>query len=140
MRSALRSLPRRAAGWAATCAVLWVAGRTPGLLLGTALIAWDVVRPPTPRHLLAAAAGLLGLVPIAVLLGGLPDADAISPLLVERDRTANVLAGAGLALLVIGVLRAVRADVRRDRHAGRPSTPAPPDDVDPDRDAHRTRT
>jgi hypothetical protein len=124
-------MPRRAAGWTATCAVLWAAGRVPGLLLGAALIAWDAVRPPTPRHLLAAAAGLLGLVPVAVLLVGLPEADEISPLLVARDRAAHLLAGAGLALLVVGVLRDVRADARRDRHAGRPSTPAPPDDLDP---------
>jgi arabinofuranan 3-O-arabinosyltransferase len=129
-RSAVRRWARaawrgalRVAGWTTTCAALWLAGGVRGLLLGAALVGWDVIGRPTPRHLLAAAVALLSLVPLAVLLGGLPVAGTIGPELVARDQVAHVLAGAGLALLVIGVLRAVREDGRGDVH-GTPARPS----------------
>ena len=53
---------------------------------------------------------LLGLVPLVVLASHLPAAAAVGPGFVEGNLVAHYLAGAGLALLVIGILRDVRAE------------------------------
>jgi hypothetical protein len=114
-------------------AALWLVGGARGLLLAAAVVVWDIVRPPTPRQLLAVAAALLALVPCVILAGGLPSARTISPLLIASDLTPHLLAGAGLALLVLGIVRDRTADgvhssdpppAARDGSPGAEGTPA----------------
>ena len=119
--------------------VLWLLGGGIGLVAGAAFVVYDLVSRPTPRDLLVIAVLLLGLVPLVVLARGLPAADAVGPGFVEGNLVAHYLAGAGLALLVVGVLREVRAgppggeaDERRPGGRGRgPALPAPPPPEDP---------
>ena len=105
--------------------VLWLLGGGVGLIVGTAFVVYDLVSRPTPRDLLVIAVLLLGLVPLVVLARGLPAAGAVGPGFVEGNLVAHYLAGAGLALLVVGVLRDVHRE--RDRRAP-PELPAPPEE------------
>ena len=98
---------------------LWLLGGGIGLVAGVAFVVYDLVSRPAPRDLLVIAVLLLGLVPLVVLARGLPAAAAVGPGFVEGNLVAHYLAGAGLALLVIGVLRDVRA-----REAGDPGDEA----------------
>jgi hypothetical protein len=107
---------------------LWLLGGGIGLVAGVAFVVYDLVSRPAPRDLLVIAVLLLGLVPLVVLARGLPAAAAIGPGFVEGNLVAHYLAGAGLALLVIGILRDVRAG---DGEAGveaaeTPAGPEPP--------------
>jgi hypothetical protein len=104
--------------------VLWLLGGGVGLVAGAAFVVYDLVSRPTPRDLLVVAVLLLGLVPLVVLARGLPAADAVGPGIVEGNLVAHYLAGAGLALLVVGVLREVRAGPPGDDHEV-PALPAP---------------
>jgi hypothetical protein len=88
---------------------LWLLGGGIGLVAGVAFVVYDLVSRPAPRDLLVLAVLLLGLAPLVVLARGLPAAAAVGPGFVEGKLVAHYLAGAGLALLVIGVLRDVRA-------------------------------
>ena len=88
--------------------VLWLLGGGVGLVAGAAFVVYDLVSRPAPRDLLVIAVLLLGLVPLVVLARGLPAAQAVGPGFVEGNVVAHYLAGAGLALLVVGVLRDVR--------------------------------
>jgi hypothetical protein len=116
-------------------ALLWFLGGRPGLLVGLALAVYDAVRSPSPRQLLAGSVVLLAAVPLAVLARGLPTRATLGPDLAAGNPAAHLLAGTGLALLVLGVLRDVRAT--------RPPTPdgggeralvlRRPDRPDPDR-------
>lgn len=125
--------------------VLWLLGGGIGLVAGAAFVVYDLVSRPAPRDLLVIAVLLLGLVPLVVLARGLPAADAVGPGFVEGNLVAHYLAGAGLALLVIGVLREVRAGAEAGRDsddagragmasahrappAGPPPLPAPPEE------------
>ena len=114
--------------------VLWLLGGGIGLVAGAAFVVYDLVSRPAPRDLLVMATLLLGLVPLVVLARGLPAAAGIGPGFVEGNLVAHYLAGAGLALLVIGVLREVRAgpagggdgrDGNGDPGSGDASGPAP---------------
>jgi hypothetical protein len=96
--------------WALLVALLWLLGGSIGLVVGVAFVVYDLVRSPAPRDLLVIAILLLGLVPLVVLARGLPAAAFIGPDFVEGNLVAHHLAGAGLALLVVGVLREVRAE------------------------------
>ena len=102
--------------------VLWLLGGGVGLLAGAAFVVYDLVSRPAPRDLLVIAVLLLGLVPLVVLARGLPAAGAVGTGFVEGNLVAHYLAGAGLALLVVGVLRDVRSE--RDRREPR-ELPAP---------------
>ena len=95
-------------GRALLLGVLWLLGGGVGLVAGAAFVAYDLVSRPAPRDLLVIAVLLLGLVPLVVLARGLPAAEAVGPGFVEGNLVAHYLAGAGLALLVVGVLRDVR--------------------------------
>ena len=95
--------------WAALVAALWLFGGTIGLVVGVAFVAYDLVRAPAPRDLEVLAVLCLALVPLVVLARGLPAAAAVGPDFVTGNLVAHHLAGAGLALLVVGVLREVRA-------------------------------
>jgi hypothetical protein len=88
---------------------LWLLGGRIGLVAGAAFVVYDLVSRPTPRDLLVLAVLLLGLVPLVVLARGLPAVEAVGPAFAEGNLVAHYLAGAGLALLVIGVLRDVGA-------------------------------
>jgi hypothetical protein len=96
--------------WALLVAVLWLLGGAVGLVVAAAFVVYDLVRKPAPRDLLVLAILLLGLVPLVVLARGLPPAAAIGTDFVQGNPVAHHLAGAGLALLVVGVLREVRAE------------------------------
>jgi hypothetical protein len=100
-------------------ALLWLLGGRAGLLVGLALVVYDAVRSPSPRELLVGSLVLLAAVPLAVLVRGLPTRATLGPDVAAGNLVAQVLAGLGLALLVLGVLRDVR-DVR----VGRPAAPA----------------
>jgi hypothetical protein len=89
-------------------AVLWLLGGWAGLVAGVALAAWDRFRAPTPRQLLRLSLVLFGLVPLAVLARGLPTPATVSPDFASGNPVAHGLAGAALALLVLGILRDVR--------------------------------
>ena len=102
-------------GRLALVALLWLLGGRAGLLAGLALVVYDAVRSPSPRELLAGSVLLLAAVPVAVLVRGLPTRATLGPDLAAGNPAAHVLAGTGLALLVLGVLRDVRA--------GRPEPP-----------------
>ena len=104
--------------------VLWFLGGGIGLVAGAAFVVYDLVSRPAPRDLLVIAVLLLGLVPLVVLARGLPAADAVGPGFVEGNLVAHYLAGAGLALLVIGVLREVREGTTGGEGAGGGSGPA----------------
>jgi hypothetical protein len=116
-------------------AALWLLGGGIGLVAGVAFVVYDLVSRPAPRDLLVLAVLLLGLVPLVVLARGLPAAAAaIGPGFVEGNLVAHYLAGAGLALLVIGILRDVRAGAAGDpgdEQAGvepQGALPAPPEE------------
>jgi hypothetical protein len=89
-------------------ALLWLLGGRAGLLVGLALVVYDAVRSPSPRELLVGSVVLLAAVPLAVLVRGLPTRATLGPDVAAGNLVAHVLAGLGLALLVLGVLRDVR--------------------------------
>jgi hypothetical protein len=93
--------------------LLWLLGGRAGLLVGLVLGVYDAVRSPSPRELLAGSVALLAAVPLAVLVRGLPTRATLGPDMAAGNPVAHLLAGTGLALLVLGVLRDVRAG--RDR-------------------------
>ena len=125
---------RAVLGRALLLGVLWLLGGGVGLLAGAAFVVYDLVSRPAPRDLLVIAVLLLGLVPLVVLARGLPAAETVGPGFVEGNLVAHYLAGAGLALLVIGVLRDVRAGAAGDpgdEQAGvepQGALPAPPEE------------
>jgi len=90
-------------------ALLGLLGGRIGLLVGLALVVYDAVRSPSPRQLLVGSVLLLAAVPLAVLARGLPTRATLGPDVAAGNPVAHVLAGTGLALLVLGVLRDVRA-------------------------------
>jgi hypothetical protein len=93
--------------------LLWLLGGWVGLLVGAAIAVGDAVRSPAPRELLWGSLALFAAVPLAVLGRGLPTTATLGPDLAAGNLAAHLLAGTALALLVLGVLREVRA--------GRPS-------------------
>jgi hypothetical protein len=93
--------------------LLWLLGGRVGLLVGAAIAVGDAVRSPAPRELLWGSLALFAAVPLAVLGRGLPTTATLGPDLAAGNLVAHLLAGTALALLVLGVLREVRA--------GRPS-------------------
>jgi len=103
--------------------LLWFLGGRVGLLVGLAVALWDQFWTPSPALLLRAA--LLGfcLLPLAVLLRGLPTATTVSPLFAGGNLVAHYLAGTALALLVLGILRDVRP---APRLSGPGNGPPPP--------------
>jgi len=104
--------PRSVAGWAVLVGLLWALGGRVGLLIGLAFVAYDLVRAPAPRELLVGSVMLFALVPIVVLLHGLPTMATLTPEFVTRNLVAHYLAGTALALLVVGILREVRGELR----------------------------
>jgi hypothetical protein len=118
-------------GRLALVALLWLLGGRAGLLAGLALVVYDAVRSPSPRELLVGSVVLLAAVPLAVLVRGLPTRATLGPDVAAGNPAAHVLAGTGLALLVLGVLRDVRA--RRPAEPERALVLRRPDRPDGDR-------
>jgi hypothetical protein len=106
--------------------VLWLLGGGVGLVAGAAFVVYDLVSRPAPRDLLVLAVLLLGLVPLVVLARGLPAAEVVGPGFVEGNLVAHYLAAAGLALLVVGVLRDVRGEPPERQEP--PALPPPPEE------------
>jgi hypothetical protein len=90
--------------------LLWALGGWVGLLLGAVIAGYDAARLPRPRELLVGSLILFALTPLAVLARGLPDRATIGPDIATGNLVAHYLAGTALALLVLGVLRDVRAE------------------------------
>jgi hypothetical protein len=90
--------------------LLWALGGWVGLLLGAAIAGYDAARLPRPRELLVGSLALFALTPLAVLARGLPGRATIGPDIATGNLVAHYLAGTALALLVLGVLREVRAE------------------------------
>ncbi len=103
--------------WALLVAALWLLGGAVGLVVAAAFVVYDLVREPAPRDLQVIAILLLGLVPLVVVARGLPAAAAIGTDFVQGNLVAHHLARAGLALLVVGVLREVRAEASASAEA-----------------------
>jgi hypothetical protein len=92
-------------------ALLWLLGGRAGLLVGLVLVVVELPRPLAPRRLEAAGLVLLVALPLVVLARGLPTRATLSPDFASSSLVPHLLAGAGLALLVLGVLRDVRASL-----------------------------
>ena len=120
-----RPTPGTVAGWVALAAVLTFLGGRAGLALAAAIVLWDLLLAPAPRALMVA--GLLAFlaVPVVVLARGLPSTATLSPEFAAGSLLPHLLAGIGLALLLLGILR----DVRRSL----PSPAARPELAAPDR-------
>ncbi len=98
-------------GWLALAALLTFLGGRAGLVLAVLLVLWDLVYAPAPRVLLLAALLALVAVPVTILIRGLPTAATLSPDFAAGSLLPHLLAGTGLALLVLGTLRDVRASL-----------------------------
>jgi hypothetical protein len=120
--------PRAVLGRVLLVGALWLFGGGIGLVAGAAFVVYDLVSRPTPRDLLVLSVLLLGLVPLVVLARGLPGVAEVGPGFVEGNLAAHYLAGAGLALLVVGVLREVRAAGPDHAETETAALPAPPEE------------
>ncbi len=105
-------------------ALLWLLGGRVGLLLGLVIAVLELPRPLAPRRLIATALLLLLALPVVVLARGLPTRATLSPDFAAGSLLPHLLAGTALALLVLGVLR----DVRASPPPGSPGEPSPPAD------------
>jgi hypothetical protein len=106
-----RPTPRTVSGWLALAAVLAFLGGRAGLALAGAIVLWDLLFSPTPRAILLAALFGFLAVPITLLVRGLPTMATLSPEFAAGSLLPHLLAGTGLALLVLGILRDVRASL-----------------------------
>ncbi len=96
-------------GWAAVAVLAWMLGGV-WLAAPAALLAgWHLVRPPSPRRLVAAAVVVLAAVPVVWLILRPDTGGRITARIVLDDPWPGRLAAFGLLLLVLGVLRADRA-------------------------------
>jgi hypothetical protein len=106
---------------------LWFLLGVIGLVVALGIAAADLMGAP-PRGAVAAAVILLTLVPVAVLVAGLPAPELISIGFARNHRLADSLAKAGVALLAVGVLREVRSSPGDAASQARTGVPGP--DVD----------
>jgi len=111
LRPPRRPAPRTVGGWVALAAVLTLLGGRAGLLLAAAVVVWDLLLGPAPRTLLLASLLAFVALPVTVLARGLPSRATLSPDFAAGSLLPHLLAGSGLALLVLGVLREVRASL-----------------------------
>jgi hypothetical protein len=119
-----RPAPGTVGGWLALGAVLTFLGGRAGLALAAAIVLWDLLLAPAPRILLGAALLALLAVPVTILVRGLPTGATLSPEFAAGSLLPHLLAGTGLALLVLGILRDVRASLPPPRD--QPELAAPP--------------
>ena len=132
----------RLAGWAGVLAVLWFVGGRGGLAVGAAIVVWDLLLAPSPRVLLLGSLLSFVAVPVTVLARGLPTRATLSPDFAAGSLLPHLLAGAGLALLVLGTLRSVRASLPPPEVARElgPREPADPRAIAAPETARTTRT
>jgi hypothetical protein len=109
------------AGWLGLAGVLTLLGGRYGFVLALAVVLCDLLVAPAPRALLLAALAALLAVPLVVLVQGLPSPATLSPEFAARSQLPHLLAGGGLALAVLGILR----DVRASLPAAPPAAPPP---------------
>jgi hypothetical protein len=102
---------RQLAGWAGLLAVLWFLGGRGGLAVGAAIVVWDLFLAPAPRVLLLGSILAFLAVPVVVIVGGLPTRATLSPEFAAGSLLPHLIAGTGLALLVLGTLRSVLASL-----------------------------
>ncbi|HVD13397.1 MAG TPA: alpha-(1-_3)-arabinofuranosyltransferase family protein [Actinomycetota bacterium] len=128
---------RQLAAHAGLVALLWFLGGWVGLLVGLATVAWDRLRRPSAADLLRAALAGFCLLPLAVVARGLPRPSTVTPLFAGSNLVAHYLAGAALALLVLGILRDVPPAARQHPGpgdgppgGGDPGAPPPPEPRD----------
>jgi hypothetical protein len=91
--------------------LLWLLGGSAGLLLGLVIVVLELRRPLPPRRLLVTALLLLLALPLFLLVRGLPTRATLSPAFAAGSLVPHLLAGCALALLVLGILRDVRASL-----------------------------
>jgi len=103
--------------------LLWLLGGLAGLLLGVVIVVLELPHPLAPRRLLIAALLLLLALPLVVLARGLPTRATLSADFAAGSLLPHLLAGVAVTLLVLGVLR----DVRAQGGPPAPPGPAPPD-------------
>lgn len=106
-----RPAARAVAGWVGLAAVLTFLGGRGGLALAVAIVLWDLLVAPPPRVLLLASLLAFLVLPVTVLARGLPTRATLSPEFAAGSLVPHLVAGTGLALLVLGTLRAVRASL-----------------------------
>jgi hypothetical protein len=104
-----RPSPETIAGWLGLAGVLTLLAGRAGFALALAIVVGDLVFAPAPRALLLVALVALVAVPVVVLVQGLPSPATLSPEFAARSQLPHLLAGTGLALAVLGILRDVRA-------------------------------
>src|SRR6266568_4925772 len=75
------------------------------VLLGPGIGLAIAILSPQPRAFLWSSTACFVLVPLVVLVNGLPPPFFVSPTFVGGDLLAHYLAGAGLTLLVVGIVR-----------------------------------
>jgi hypothetical protein len=106
-----RPSPETIAGWLGLAGVLTLLGGRAGFALALAIVVCDLLFAPAPRALLLVALVALVAVPVVVLVQGLPSPATLSPEFAARSQLPHLLAGTGLALAVLGILRDVRASL-----------------------------
>jgi len=99
--------PGQIARWILLTAVLWFLGGGVGLVIAVAIATYVALGGGTPRRLLAAATILLAIVPVEMILRGLPTPAEVSSQVVGGNLLAHYVAGTALVLLVMGILRDV---------------------------------
>jgi len=93
--------------WFLLVLVLTFLGGGVGLAVGVAIGAVMFVGGATQRVLLVSSVVLFALVPLVVLVHGLPPAFFLTPDFVRKDLPAHYVAGAALVLLILGIVRSV---------------------------------
>jgi hypothetical protein len=122
-----RPAPGTVGGWVALAAVLTFLGGRAGLALAAAIVVWDLLAAPVPRVLMGVALLAFLAVPVVVLARGLPTLATLSPEFAAGSLLPHLLAGSGLALLVLGVLRDVRAGLPPRGARAELAAPSPAD-------------
>jgi len=96
-----------------------------GVLVAAGIGLAIAILSPQPRAFLWSSTACFVLVPLVVLVNGLPPPFFVSPTFVGGDLLAHYLAGAGLTLLVVGIVRD-----RRSAEAAVPvMAPPPPEEA-----------
>src|SRR6266571_2337289 len=111
--------------WFGLAVLLGFLGGGVGVLVAAGIGLAIAILSPQPRAFLWSSTACFVLVPLVVLVNGLPPPFFVSPTFVGGDLLAHYLAGAGLTLLVVGIVRD-----RRSAEAAVPvMAPPPPEEA-----------
>ncbi len=102
----VRLTPRAVLGWLALAAVLWFLNGTMGLVVAVAIGTY-LLLDLEPVLMIGISVVLFAAIPVFMIIQGLATAATVDPRIVQGWSMANSLAFAGLACLVVGVIRAV---------------------------------